>query len=237
MLWRELPLPRACTVCQHPDRDAIDTALRNGVSLRTVASRFAVGLHAAHRHARGHVATAETAQPVRPPAVTAPSAPIEPPTPDGPPPRRSSAALTLPQRREKQRAFLQALRETGNKLQAAQTAGVDPVTPLRWAARNPQFAEKVALAQARGDEVQLARLEVHLTDRALAGPTDQQSAILLMFRVKRLDPRYRENASVNVLAAGPVAITMGPAPEAGPLPVGGGAGPAQATRALSNGIA
>ena len=48
-------MPRRCTVCAHPDREAIDRALVAGESYRAIAQRFAVSRHAAGRHAREHL--------------------------------------------------------------------------------------------------------------------------------------------------------------------------------------
>ena len=64
-------------------------------------------------------------------------------------------------------------------------------------------------AKAEGEKVMLERLEREIDKRALAGKTDPGSPNLLMFRTKRLDPRYRDNATVQVIAAGPLAISIG----------------------------
>lgn len=52
----------------------------------------------------------------------------------------------------------------------------------------------------------LDNIESNFADRAVAGKEDGQSAIIGMFLAKRADPRYRDNAQVNVTANGPVAI-------------------------------
>ena len=46
---------RRCKICVHPDRAVIDTALLQGVSLRTVAGRHGLSATALHRHRRRHV--------------------------------------------------------------------------------------------------------------------------------------------------------------------------------------
>ena len=50
-------MPRACTICTHPEREAIDKALvaGNGESLREIAIRFAVSAHALNRHKLSHL--------------------------------------------------------------------------------------------------------------------------------------------------------------------------------------
>lgn len=43
-----------CTICRHPEREAIDRAIVDGVTLRHIASRFGVGYKAVQRH-KDHV--------------------------------------------------------------------------------------------------------------------------------------------------------------------------------------
>jgi hypothetical protein len=135
-----------------------------------------------------------------------------------------SAAASPPDRRVRftqaqQRAFLRALAQTGNKLVAAKRADVHPTTVMRKAHRDAQFAERMAEAQRLGDEVRQAHYEQELDGRALAGPKDQQSAILLMFAMKKRDPSYRDSAQVTLNAQGPVAISLGLDAGEGPQPL------------------
>ena len=46
---------RRCTACVHPERAAIDDALADGVSLRTVAGRYGLSAGAVHRHLTRHL--------------------------------------------------------------------------------------------------------------------------------------------------------------------------------------
>lgn len=46
---------RTCTVCAHPARDAIDTALETERTLRDIAAQFGVSKTALHRHWRAHI--------------------------------------------------------------------------------------------------------------------------------------------------------------------------------------
>lgn len=48
-------MPRVCTICAHPERDAIDAALLGGESFRTIAHRLSVSLDALKRHKRDHL--------------------------------------------------------------------------------------------------------------------------------------------------------------------------------------
>lgn len=48
-------MPRSCTVCAHPEREAIDLALVEGVTLRDIPRRFGLSKDAAARHKAGHL--------------------------------------------------------------------------------------------------------------------------------------------------------------------------------------
>jgi hypothetical protein len=47
-------MPRACSVCNHSERAAIDEALRGGEPYRSVAKQFAASEQAVFRHKQGH---------------------------------------------------------------------------------------------------------------------------------------------------------------------------------------
>ena len=51
-------MARACTICIHPERDAMDCALVAGISNRGVASQWHVGREAVRRHALRHLSAA-----------------------------------------------------------------------------------------------------------------------------------------------------------------------------------
>jgi hypothetical protein len=53
-------MPRVCTICTHPDRAALDTALVSGEALRGIARRFAVSEDALFRHRSDHIPAALT---------------------------------------------------------------------------------------------------------------------------------------------------------------------------------
>ena len=48
-------MPRACTVCEHPEREAIDRALVGGASNRSAASLYDVSEAAVRRHKSNHL--------------------------------------------------------------------------------------------------------------------------------------------------------------------------------------
>jgi hypothetical protein len=60
-------MPRVCTLCIHPDRQAIETALHGGTSLRTIAAAWSVSKTALLRHRDAHGGTAP--QPAQQPAL------------------------------------------------------------------------------------------------------------------------------------------------------------------------
>ena len=48
-------MPRSCTVCEHPEREAIDSALVGDASNRSVASLYDVSEAAVRRHKANHL--------------------------------------------------------------------------------------------------------------------------------------------------------------------------------------
>jgi hypothetical protein len=48
-------MPRSCTICEHPTREAIDEALVGGASNRSVASLYDVSEAAVRRHKTNHL--------------------------------------------------------------------------------------------------------------------------------------------------------------------------------------
>jgi hypothetical protein len=51
-------MPRKCTVCTHPDREAIDKDLVSGEAFRGLAAKYRVSEDALMRHNAGHIAPA-----------------------------------------------------------------------------------------------------------------------------------------------------------------------------------
>ena len=48
-------MPRSCSICTHPQRQAIDQALMAGAALRNIAPRFGTSVTALHRHRHAHL--------------------------------------------------------------------------------------------------------------------------------------------------------------------------------------
>lgn len=55
-----MPAPTSCSVCEHPDREKIDVALRGGTSLRGIGKTFGIGRTAITGHAAKHTTAIET---------------------------------------------------------------------------------------------------------------------------------------------------------------------------------
>lgn len=111
----------------------------------------------------------------------------------------------------KQRTFLQALKQTGSIAQAAKATGIDPANPHYWASTSVHFAKAFSEAREFGEKVLLDHYESTLDETVLGHPDFEsvvKSQVLRMFRMKRLDPRYRDNAPTNVNVTGPVSIQL-----------------------------
>lgn len=48
-------MPRVCSICTHPERDAIEAAIVAGTSYRVIARQFLVGHDSVQRHAADHI--------------------------------------------------------------------------------------------------------------------------------------------------------------------------------------
>ena len=62
------PMPRPCSICRHPERQAMDQALAANEPFRYIANRFGTSPAALHRHYHGHT---------QPRAPYAPAVPLE----------------------------------------------------------------------------------------------------------------------------------------------------------------
>src|SRR5918997_7055578 len=55
LVARGPPMPRSCTICEHPGREAMDEALVGGASNRSLASLYDVSEAAVRRHKANHL--------------------------------------------------------------------------------------------------------------------------------------------------------------------------------------
>ena len=116
-------------------------------------------------------------------------------------------AHCAPTVRQSQKSFLAALSQTGTIIAACRLIGIDNHTPGRWIRKYPKFKEEFDSVKEHAEQYLIKdQIEEQFYQRALAGKEDGQSAIIGMFTLKKIDPRYRDNAQVSVQLQGPVAI-------------------------------
>lgn len=130
-------------------------------------------------------------------------------------PNQTPPALT----KLKQQRFLEHLSQTGEFRKACDVIDCHYTQPYQWAYKSEGFAKRFEEARRRGEQVLLDRIEEHIDNRVFAGKDDPQSAVLTMFRTKRLDPRYRDNAPTQVNISGPVAVQLNFTASSLPVPV------------------
>jgi hypothetical protein len=109
-----------------------------------------------------------------------------------PKPQKSITALTEMQFR----AFISAVEVTGNMTQSAKDLGIHWGTLHHHMKIRPDLAEELRRAHEIGKRNLQVRLEAILLERIEAG-----SDILLMFKLKQLDPTYRESYHVTTSTA------------------------------------
>ena len=108
----------------------------------------------------------------------------------------------------KQAIYLQHLVTTGRHGLSCEMTGIAPNLPFHWARTSIAFSKRFEDAKTLGEKVLLAAMEEQIDSRIMVGQRDPQSAVLTMFRTKRLDPRYRDNVAVNVQINGPQALVF-----------------------------
>jgi hypothetical protein len=121
-------------------------------------------------------------------------------------PKRQTNQYSPKVRAEQIKTYLDQLSKHGNNLTAAEAAGVDLRTIQYWRQRSASFATKDSEAKQLGDLRTLRRYETKMDKESLDAPFDKVTSILSMFRTKRLDPAYRDNAITNINVAGPAAL-------------------------------
>lgn len=111
--------------------------------------------------------------------------------------------------REKQKQFLLNLARSGQHAKSCALAGISINVPWLWADKSDVFAKKFQLAKEAGEKVLLAAYEQDL-DAVVAEPAClPYTSNLRMFRMKRLDPRYRDSQAAVQVNVGPAAIVLG----------------------------
>ena len=116
------------------------------------------------------------------------------------------------QTRVQQSLFLKALAVSGTVKAACARVNIPSVKCVyEWASASKVFSKRFDEAREKGEKRLLLRYEEHLDETLLpelAMPIEDfsRTQISRMFRMKRLDPRYRDNAPAVNVNVGPVAI-------------------------------
>jgi hypothetical protein len=109
-------------------------------------------------------------------------------------------------RRHQITLFLEELSQHGNTLKACERVGITLRTMNRWQQNSMSFNKRHAEAMRIGEERTLKRYEGKIDTEALDAPFDKVTGILSMFRMKKLNPQYKDTQQVNVNVAGPAAL-------------------------------
>ncbi len=131
--------------------------------------------------------------------------------------RRNSREKTI----KKRETFLTELRQSGNVAAAARKAGMSTSTAYRMA-KNPDFSEAFEAARTEGEEALAYRLLEEARRRAedgverpvfyqgkVCGTIREYSDLLLMFKIKGLMPKFRDNfPAIDIHASGPSSIRI-----------------------------
>jgi len=126
----------------------------------------------------------------------------------------------------KKRAYLNALVKCGNSRKACKLSGVGYRSIFRWRKQDDLFAGYEEEAKAIGNESYTAELE-SLLDQRIKDTSRKTSDILLMFKLKQLDPSYRDNQSRFDRMVGEITVVLNippriPSPPELPLITEGG---------------
>tara|TARA_R110001599_G_scaffold339851_1_gene559725 strand:- start:23494 stop:23967 length:474 start_codon:yes stop_codon:yes gene_type:complete len=117
---------------------------------------------------------------------------------------------TVKRSKARDQKFVDALLEGLGPVKSAKKAGYSVASIYVWRRNDDEFAQRWAEADEIGTNVQLATLEAECDRRAVNGVVDKiikigdqthrlkkYSDALLMFRMKKLDPTYREKVDLN----------------------------------------
>jgi hypothetical protein len=107
----------------------------------------------------------------------------------------------------KKRAYLHALVKCGNSREACKLSGVGYRSIFRWRKQDGLFADYEEKAKAIGMECYKDELE-SLLDQRIRDDTRKTSDILLMFKLKQLDPSYRDNQARFERTVGEITVVL-----------------------------
>ena len=116
--------------------------------------------------------------------------------------------------RAQQTLFLKALAQCGTVKGACQQVHIASIALVyQWASASTIFSKSFDEARTKGEKRLLCKYEEHLDstllpDEGMPIEDFSRTQISRMFRMKRLDPRYRDNVAVNVQINGPQALVF-----------------------------
>lgn len=122
------------------------------------------------------------------------------------PPLRSCANIPPREKAILQKLILEAIRHTGQIKKSCEQVGIHVRVVYQWAESSPSFAKMLEDAQQQGEKVLLKLYEGKIDHETLSKDFDKITAILAMFRMKRLDPRYRDTTQINIENKGPAQL-------------------------------
>lgn len=136
-----------CTICAHPQRDAIEAAHASGISNRRIATQYGVIETSVRRHLANHVAHDAT-----PPEEQQRRNPPKHPARMQPATRRQGQNIPDADYAGLQTDFLLKYIETANITAAARHVGIDRSTVREWQEHDAPFSMRFAEARAMVDD-------------------------------------------------------------------------------------
>jgi hypothetical protein len=203
-------MARSCTICIHPQRDAIDDAIRTAEPHQAIAARFGVTRDSVRRHALSHLG--ESA-PVKRTAI-APSAVTRAVFK-----RAQGQNIPADERADYQARFLAAFRTHGIITRACDEIGVDRETVRGWEEHDESFSPQYASAKEAVNDIYREAARKRAIDgtesfvvnqgKLVYDPETGQPLIerkysdaLLQFVMKAKMPEFREKPQIDITSNG-----------------------------------
>lgn len=186
-------MPRSCTICSHPQRAALETALRDETSLRDIARQYAVSKDGLARHKASHMVVAEKR---------------DRPTDR---PRRQGIRIAPEVKPATQAAFLAAFIELANESGACRAVSIDRSTVRQWEEHDAAFSLKYQDAREqvndsiRGEIFRRAKTgydEEVATPKGDVVTIHKYSDRLMEFLAKARMSEFREKQQLDVTSNG-----------------------------------
>lgn len=203
-----------CTICVHPQRHAIDAALRSSVSLRNIAKQFNVSSGAVNRHKISHLNSSQSIQ--IPKASSA--------SPEIRAPMKRPQGQNIPDnlREHIQQDFIDAFVLHGIVTRACQEVGIHRTLLRQWEEHDEKFSLAYNLAKEKVNDMYrdearrraVDGVETYVISQGkivyIKGENDELSPLIerkysdtmLQFIMKARMSEYREKSQVDVTSNG-----------------------------------